>query len=76
MKKKLLNYAHHYEFEASGLEIGDIKKMISEKRIIYDYKADKKKFKWSGKSTLKKMNNNLLPSYVTNNINKYSDWLD
>ena len=76
LEKKLLNYAHHYEFEASGLEIGDIKKMISEKRIIYDYKADKKKFKWSGKSTLKKMNNNLLPSYVTNNINKYSDWLD
>ena len=76
LEKKLLNYAHHYEFEASGLEIGDIKKMMSEKRVIYDYKADKRKFKWSGKSTLKKINNNLLPNYISNNVNKFSDWLD
>ena len=76
LEKKLLNYAHHYEFEASGLKVEDIKKMVSEKRIIYDYQADKKKYKWSGKSILKKINNHLLPRYISNNTNKYSDWLD
>jgi len=50
--------------------------MISEKKIIYDYQADKKKYKWSGKSILKKINNHLLPKYISSNTNKYSDWLD
>ena len=76
LEKKLLNYAHHYEFQTSGLKIEDIKKFISEKRIIYDYKADQKKYKWSGKSTLKKLDNNFLPSFVAHNLDKYSDWLD
>ena len=76
LEKKLLNFAHHYEFEKSGLKIEDIKKYISEKRIIYDYKADQKKYKWSGKSTLKKIENESLPGYVSDNLNKFSDWLE
>ena len=76
LEKKLLNFAHHYEFQVSGLKIEDIRKFMSEKRIIYDYKADQKKYKWSGKSTLKKIDKNLLPNYVSINFNKYSDWLD
>ena len=76
LEKKLLNFAHHYEFEKSGLKIEDIKKYISEKRIIYDYKADQKKYKWSGQSTLKKIENESLPGYVSENLNKFSDWLE
>jgi hypothetical protein len=49
---------------------------MSEKRIIYDYKADQKKYKWSGKSKLKKIDNKELPKYLSNNLNKYLDWLD
>ena len=76
LEKKLLSYAHHYEFQESGLKIEDIKKFISEKRIIYDYKADQKKYKWSGSSTLEKIESKILPSYISNNLNKFSDWLD
>ena len=76
LEKKLLNYAHHYEFQESGLKIADIKKFISEKRVIYDYKVDQKEFKWSGRSTLKKLETRFLPSYVSKNLHKYSDWLD
>ena len=76
LEKKLLNYAHHYEFQVSGLKIDDIRRFIAEKRIIYDYKADRKGFKWSGASKLKKMDNVFLPRYVANNLNKYLDWLD
>jgi len=75
LEKKLLNYAHHYEFEESGLKVKDIEKFISERRIIYDYKADQKKYKWSGKSILKKIETKYLPSYIYNNLRKYSDWL-
>ena len=49
LEKKLLNFAHHYEFEQSGLNLNDIKKMISENKAVYDYGADMKKNKWSGK---------------------------
>ena len=76
LEKKLLNYAHHYEFQESGLKFEDIKKFISEKKVIYDYNADQKKYKWSGASTLKKISNANLPSYISNNLEKYADWLD
>ena len=76
LEKKLLNFAHHYEFEESGLKLDNIKKLIQEKRIIYDYKADQREYKWSGKSTLKKISNDLLPSYVSSNLNSYKNWLD
>ena len=76
LEKKLKKFAHHYEYEVSGLNLKDIKEMIEEKRIIYDYKVDSKKYKWSGKSTLRKIDTDLLPSFVSKNINLYKDWLD
>ena len=76
LEKKLLNFAHHYEYEESGLKINDIKKMITEKRSIYDHNVDQKGFKWSGKSILKKIKNDELPGYINNNLEKYKDWLD
>ena len=76
LEKKLLNFAHHYEFEESGLKLNDIKKFINEKRVIYDYKVDQKEFKWSGKSTLKKIDLNLLPDYISKNNEKFKEWLD
>ena len=76
LEKKLLNFAHHYEYEESGLKIDDLKKMISEKRSIYDHNIDQKGFKWSGKSILKKIKIDELPDYINNNLEKYKDWLD
>ena len=76
LEKKLLNFAHHYEFEESGLKINDLRKLISEKRVMYDHNVDQKGYKWSGKSILKKIDEKLLPNYVSSNISKYSEWLD
>jgi beta-1,4-mannosyl-glycoprotein beta-1,4-N-acetylglucosaminyltransferase len=76
LEKKLLNFAHHYEFEVSGLKINDIKELIAEKRVMYDHNVDQKEYKWSGKSKLKKVNNDFLPNYITLNPEKYKDWLD
>ena len=76
LEKKLRNFAHHYEFEESGLSVGDIKKFIDEKRVIYDHNVDQKTYKWSGKSILKKIDNKLLPEYVNFNLSKYGEWID
>ena len=76
LEKKLLNFAHHYEFEESGLKINDIKKLIAEKRVMYDHKVDQKGYKWSGRSILKNINTEFLPDCISSNFDKYSDWLD
>ncbi len=76
LEKKLLNFAHHYEFEQSGLEIKDLKKMIEEKRVMYDHTVDQKGYKWSGKSKLVKIENKYLPKYVIANLGKYTEWMD
>ena len=76
LEKKLLNFAHHHEFEKSGLKTNDLKKLIEEKRVMYDHNVDQRGYKWSGKSILKKINLNLLPAYIQNNLGKFNDWLD
>ena len=76
LEKKLLNFAHHHEFEKSGLKCNDLKKLINEKRVMYDHNVDQRGYKWSGKSILKKINSNLLPEYIQNNSEKFKDWLD
>ncbi len=76
LEKKLLNFAHHYEFEESGLKIEDLKKLISEKRVMYDHNVDQRSYKWSGKSILKRVDNEKLPSHISFNLEKYKDWLD
>ena len=76
IRKKLLNFAHHYEYEESGLELNDIKKLIEEKRVMYDHNVDQRGYKWSGKAKLKKLDYKMLPNYIYNNLNKYKEWLD
>jgi len=76
LEYKLLNFAHHYEFEESGLNQGDLKKLILEKRVMYDHNVDQKGYKWSGKSKLKNISISELPKYIGLNNSKYKKWLD
>ncbi len=76
LEKKLLNFAHHYEFEQSGIKLEDIKKLILEKRVMYDHSIDQRGYKWSGKETLKSVSTTLLPEYVSNNLEKFNQWID
>ena len=43
---------------------------------MYDHNVDQKGYKWSGKSILKKVTNDVLPNYIDLNPEKYKDWLD
>ena len=76
LEKKLINFAHHYEFEESGLKLDDLKKLIAEKRVMYDHTVDQKGYKWSGKSILKRIELSILPDYISKNKDKYKDWID
>lgn len=73
---KMKNFLHHLEYEESGLGIDDVKKIISEKKVFYDHKADKKEKKWNATINLKKEEDILLPDYILKNKIKFKDWLD
>jgi beta-1,4-mannosyl-glycoprotein beta-1,4-N-acetylglucosaminyltransferase len=76
IEKKFLNYTHHYEFESSGLKINDIKKIVKEKKVLYDLNQDQTGYKWGAKTSLDKVDLSEMPEYIKNNPKKYYDWLD
>ena len=76
LEKKLLNFAHHYEYQESALNLEKIKQFINEKRVIYDHNVDQKQYKWSGEVKLKKIGSDILPRYIQSNLEKYKDWID
>ena len=39
----MTNFLHHYEYQNSGLNINDIKKLIEEKSLMYDHNMIKEK---------------------------------
>ena len=76
IEKKLKNFGHHWEYQVSGLNLSDIENLVNDKRAIYDYHADMKTSKWSGKELLLKCDLIELPIYLQKNLKKYSAWLD
>ena len=76
IEKKFSNFLHHQEFEASGLKLDDIKKMINTKKVIYDHSIDQREYKWKGDIALKKIPISEMPDYIIKNSNKYSKWLE
>ena len=72
----MLNFAHHYEFEDSGLKVKDLEKLMKEKKVMYAHNLDKRKNKWSAGASLEKIENVKLPDYINENLNKFHKWLD
>ncbi len=73
---KFSNYLHHLEFEYSELNLEDIKKIIKERKIIYDHSVHQEGKKFFSSKFLEKVNNDELPKYISENQNKFIDWLD
>ena len=74
LELKLKNFGHHAEYLESGLGITDLEKMIKDKRAVYDYSADMRKNKWSGKKKLKKTDLSELPQFLQLNYDKFKNW--
>ena len=50
--------------------------MVIEKKILYDHFADQRKIeKWNSPVVLETVNIEILPDYVTNNKERFSNWL-
>ena len=76
--QKLTNFGHHDEFELSGLTVNDLKKKIEEKKVFFNHFVDKENYKerWNYDYELKKIDNELLPQYLKNNLKKFKEWFD
>jgi len=74
--EKLTNFGHHDEFELSGLTVDDLKNKIEQKTVFWNHFVDKEKFqeRWNYDYKLKKINNDLLPQYLVNNLEKFKEW--
>ena len=76
LERKFLNFLHHQDFEASGLNLNDIKNKVKDKKILYDLAVDQKDYKWKADKDLKKVSISEMPIYLANNYNKYSEWFE
>ena len=70
------NFLHHLEYEESGLNTDDVKKIIEQKKVFYDHSADKRENKWNAQINLARESDNFLPDYIIRNKLKFKNWLD
>ena len=76
IEKKLKSYLHHIDYDIDPIGINRIKKIVEDKKAIYDLKADQRQSKFNARNELIKIDNTLLPSYILENIDKFEDWIE
>ena len=73
---KLKSFVHYKDFESSGLNVADLKKLVEEKKVMYNHSLDKKRSKWSGGEKLETLKLDEMPEYIKKNYLRYKPWLD
>lgn len=76
IENKLKNYAHYWEFNLSSMTLNNIKERLQSKKSVYNLLTDMTNSKFNSGQQLEKVNMNLLPIYLINNQDKFSDWID
>ena len=76
IEKKYLNFLHHQDFEYSKLKLEDIRRIVKNKKILYDYNADQRNYKWGSSKSLTKIPLYEMPEYINKNKEKYDKWLE
>jgi beta-1,4-mannosyl-glycoprotein beta-1,4-N-acetylglucosaminyltransferase len=76
IKHKLKSYLHHREFDLSPLSTNQINDFIKNQQTIYDLKVDQRAQKIGSGIKLEKYDIQKLPSYITNNLDKFKDWIE
>ena len=72
IEDKMLNFGHHNEVEDSGISLKDIKSMINEKKVIFAHNRKPN----DPSINLSRLTKDDLPKYVSENLDKYDDWID
>jgi beta-1,4-mannosyl-glycoprotein beta-1,4-N-acetylglucosaminyltransferase len=76
LEKKLSNFLHHVDFEQSGLRLEDLKKLMAEKKVMYNHAVDKREFKWGEGEKLQTIGIEEMPKHIIENFEKYKPWLE
>ena len=76
LKKKLSNFLHHVDFKKSGLDLEDLKRLMQEKKVMYNHKIDKRGHKWGEGEKLQTITLEEMPKYILENFEKYKTWLE
>ena len=76
IEKKLKSYLHHTEYEINPVGKEKIAKLIKQKKTVYNLKVDSRVNKFSEGNTLEKLDFNLLPKYIRDNLDNFADWID
>tara|TARA_B100000029_G_scaffold113817_1_gene106226 strand:+ start:23 stop:895 length:873 start_codon:yes stop_codon:yes gene_type:complete len=76
IEKKLKSYLHHREYELNPLGVDKIKKLIKQKKTVYDLKTDQRLNKFHSGNTLNKIDINQLPKYILENKDKLKKWIE
>ena len=76
IEKKLKSYLHHIEYDINPLGLNKIENIIKDKKTIYDLKVDQRKNKFDARNELVKIQNNQLPKYILDNLDKYNNWIE
>ena len=76
IKYKLKSYLHHREFDVNPLTVDQIKKIINNKKAIYNLNVDKSVSKIGSGNNLEKFDFKKLPKYIQNNKEKFKEWID
>ena len=76
IEKKYLNFLHHQDFEYSKLKLEDIRRIVKNKKILYDYNVDQRNYKWGSSKSLTKIPLYEMPEYINKNKDKYDEWLE
>ena len=76
MERKLKSFVHYKDFESGRLNLNDLKKLIIEKKVMYNHKIDKTKNKWTGGEKLETVKLNEMPKHIIENYQSYRSWLD
>ena len=75
IKYKLKSYLHHIEFDNNPLTADQIDQIIKDKIAIYDLSADQRQNKLGG-TKLENYPIRNLPKFLTDNLEKYKEWID
>ena len=76
IQHKLKSYLHHREFDTSPLSVSEIRKIMIEKKAVYNLNTDKRSIKFGEGDKLENYPIEKLPKYLQENLNIYKGWID
>ncbi len=76
IEQKLKSYTHHREYDLNPIGVKNIEMRIKNRESVYNLSSDKRENQFSSGVKLEIMDLSNLPSYIKENKEKYSKWIE